>query len=72
MPGEGSELALSALGAVVWWVSVQNEMTLLYLQRCFRQIRAIAGIPRCIQKRPPEKRRKGHFNPLLLEGCMQA
>ena len=35
MPGEGSELALSALGAVVWWVSVQIEMTLLYLQSPF-------------------------------------
>ena len=34
--------------------------------------RAIAGIPRCIQGRPPEKRRKGQFSPLILQGCMQA
>ena len=33
---------------------------------------AIAGIPCCIQRRPPEKWRKGQFSPLLLQGCMQA
>ena len=34
--------------------------------------RAIVGIPHCIQRRPPEKLRKGQFSPLLLQGCMQA
>ena len=33
---------------------------------------AIVGIPPCIQRRPPEKWRKGQFSPLLLQGCMQA
>ena len=34
--------------------------------------RAIAGIPRCNQRRPPEKWRKSQFSPLLLQGCTQA
>ena len=33
---------------------------------------AIAGIPCCIQRKPPEKQRKGQFRPLLLQGCKQA
>ena len=28
---------------------------------------AIVGIARCIQRRPPEKWRKGQFSPLLLQ-----
>ena len=33
---------------------------------------AIAGILRCNQRRPPDKRKKGQFSPLLLQGCMRA
>ena len=37
------------------------------VQAVFPPDRAIAGIPRCIQRRPPEKWRKGQFSPLLLQ-----
>ena len=32
---------------------------------------AIVGNPCCIQRRNPEKLRKGQFSPLLSQGCMQ-
>ena len=33
---------------------------------------ANVGIPHCIQRRPPEKWRKGQFSLLLSQGCMRA
>ena len=46
--------------------------SLLYILAVFLPDRAIGGILPCIQRRPPEKWRKGQFSPLLLQGCMQA
>ena len=54
------------------WIVSEAIETQLTLNTVFPPDCAIAGISRCIQRRPPEKRRKGQFSPLLLQGCMQA
>ena len=39
------------------------------LNAVFPPDRTIAGIPRCNQRWPPGKRKKGQFGPFLLQGC---
>ena len=48
------------------------DLNFILYHSVFPPDRAIVGIPSCIQRRPPEKQRKGQFSSLLLQGCMQA
>ena len=51
---------------------ITKGMSHWFLISVFPPDRAIVGIPRCNQKRPPDKRKEGQFSPLLLQGCLLA
>ena len=63
------------LTAFEWYYTCMSTVltkTYTSVYAVFPPDRTIAEIPRCIQRGPPEKWRKGQFSLLLLLGCMRA